>query len=43
MNIVLLEIGRRLSARRKQMNMTQDALAEKANVTAQTISYAELG
>ena len=43
MNIVLLEIGHRLSARRKQMNMTQDALAEKANVTAQTISYAELG
>lgn len=43
MNIMLLEIGHRLSVRRKQMKMTQDELAEKANVTAQTISYAELG
>ncbi len=43
MNTMLLEIGQRLSARRKQMDMTQEKLAEQANVTAQTISYAELG
>lgn len=43
MNNTLLEIGQRLSARRKQLNMTQEKLAEQANVTAQTISYAELG
>lgn len=29
--------------RRKQKNLTQEALAEKANVTPQTISTAELG
>ena len=39
----LLDMGHRLYARRKKMGMTQDMLAEKAAVTAQTISYAELG
>ncbi len=43
MSAPLLEIGLRLSARRKQLGMTQEKLAEQANVTAQTISYAELG
>jgi len=43
MNAILTEIGQRLSARRKQLGMTQEKLAEQANVTAQTISYAELG
>lgn len=43
MENTLVEIGQRLSARRKQLNMTQEILAEQANVTAQTISYAELG
>lgn len=43
MDNTLLEVGRRLCARRKKMGLTQDALAEKASVTAQTISYAELG
>jgi len=43
MSATLLEIGQRLSARRKQLGMTQEELAEQANVTAQTISYAELG
>jgi len=38
-----MEIGQRLSARRKQLGMTQEKLAEQAHVTAQTISYAELG
>lgn len=43
MDNTLLEMGHRLCARRKKMGLTQDALAEKAAVTAQTISYAELG
>jgi len=43
MNHTLEEIGQRLSARRKQLNMTQEMLADQAEVTAQTISYAELG
>ena len=43
MDISLRQIGERLCARRQQMDMTQEQLAEKANVTAQTISYAELG
>lgn len=43
MDTILLEIGQRLSARRKQLDMTQEKLAEQANVTAQTISYVELG
>jgi len=43
MSATLQEIGQRLSARRKQLGMTQEILAEQANVTAQTISYAELG
>ncbi len=43
MNISLQQIGQRLCARRLQMNMTQEELAERANVTSQTISFAELG
>ena len=43
MDISLQQIGERLCARRQQMNMTQEQLAERANVTSQTISYAELG
>lgn len=43
MDISLRQIGERLCARRQQMDMTQEQLAEKADVTAQTISYAELG
>jgi len=43
MNQTLVEIGQRLLVRRKQLNMTQEMLAEQAGVTAQTISYAELG
>ena len=39
----LLEIGHRLCTQRKKKGLTQDALAEKANVSAQTISHAELG
>lgn len=43
MSELLLQIGKRILDRRKQLRMTQDELAEKANITAQTISYAELG
>jgi len=43
MYISLQQIGQRLYSRRLQMNMTQEELAELANVTAQTISFAELG
>lgn len=43
MDITLQQVGRRLYGRRKQLRMTQDELAEQADVTAQTISTAELG
>ena len=43
MSATIQQIGKRLCARRNQMNLTQEQLAERANVTAQTISYAELG
>lgn len=43
MDDLLKEMGKRIHDRRKQMNLTQEALAEKANVTPQTISTAELG
>ncbi len=43
MSTTIQQIGKRLCARRNQMNLTQEQLAERANVTAQTISYAELG
>ncbi len=43
MDQTLEKIGKRLYQRRKQVGMTQEALAEQANITAQTISTAELG
>lgn len=43
MNNLLLQIGKRILDRRKQLRMTQDELAEKADITAQTVSSAELG
>lgn len=39
----LLDIGRRITERRKQMGLTQEALAEKGNMTTQFVSYAEAG
>lgn len=38
-----VEMGRRIAARRKQMGMTQEELAEKGDMTTQFVSYAELG
>lgn len=43
MNNILQQMGSRIYERRKQMRLTQGQLAEKAGVTAQTISTAELG
>ncbi len=39
----LLEVGQRIIDRRKSLGLTQEALAEKADVTTQFISYAESG
>ena len=41
--IILQEIGKRIFDRRKQLGLTQEALAEKAEVTTQFVSYAESG
>ncbi|WP_326975276.1 helix-turn-helix domain-containing protein [Caproicibacter sp. BJN0012] len=43
MDILLTQIGKRILERRKQMRFTQEELSEKAGITPQTISYAELG
>ena len=41
--LCLMEIGQRIIERRKKLGLTQEALAEKADVTAQFVSYAEAG
>ena len=41
--LCLKEIGQRMIERRKKLGLTQEALAEKADVTAQFVSYAEAG
>lgn len=43
MNELLAGIGHRISSARKSKKMTQEALAELADVSDQTISSAELG
>lgn len=43
MDELLKQIGKRIYDRRKQLRLTQDELAEQANITSQTISAAELG
>lgn len=40
---LLKAMGERLLLRRKQLRLTQEEVAEKADVTAQMISTAELG
>ena len=40
---ILLEMGKRIAARRKELKMTQETLAEKVGVSLQTISCVELG
>ena len=41
--LCLKDIGQRIIERRKKLGMTQEALAEKADLTAQFVSYAEAG
>ena len=42
-DLCLQAIGQRIMERRKKLGLTQEALAEKADVTAQFVSYAEAG
>lgn len=42
-DICLLEIGSRITDRRKNLGWTQEELAEKADLTPQFVSYAESG
>ena len=42
-DLYLKEIGQRIAERRKQLGLTQEALAEKGELTTQFISYAEAG
>ncbi len=39
----LIKIGNRIAERRKQLGLTQEALAEKGDMTPQFVSYAEAG
>ncbi|MGM9639960.1 MAG: helix-turn-helix domain-containing protein [Faecousia sp.] len=41
--LCLQEIGQRIMTRRKKLGLTQEALAEKGDVTTQFVSYAEAG
>lgn len=41
--LFLREIGQRITERRKQLGLTQEALAEKGDMTPQFVSYAESG
>lgn len=41
--LCLQEIGKRIMERRKKLELTQEALAEKGDVTTQFVSYAESG
>lgn len=43
MDDLLHQIGKRIFDRRKQLRLTQDELAERAGITPQTVSSAELG
>jgi len=43
MEHLLTDMGLRIQELRKQRNMTQETLAERAGMTSQTISTAELG
>lgn len=43
MKDLLEEMGRRLTARRRQLRLTQEEVAERADITTQTVSTAETG
>ncbi len=42
-DLCLQKTGQRIIERRKKLGMTQESLAEKADVTTQFVSYAESG
>lgn len=42
-DLCLQEIGQRIIERRKKLGLTQEALAEKGDMTTQFVSYAETG
>ena len=42
-DICLEEMGKRIEMRRRALGLTQEALAERADVTTQFVSYAESG
>ncbi len=41
--LYLQEMGKRIMERRKKLGLTQEALAEKSELTTQFVSYAESG
>lgn len=43
MENLLKDMGKRLAERRKQLRLTQEEVAERADLTTQTISTAETG
>ena len=43
MEDLLVQMGKRMRKRRKQLRLTQEELAEKAGITPQTVSTAEIG
>ncbi|MCI9446388.1 MAG: helix-turn-helix transcriptional regulator [Lachnospiraceae bacterium] len=43
MELYLKEMGQRMMERRKKLGLTQEALAEKSELTTQFVSYAESG
>ena len=42
-DLCLQEMGQRIVTRRKKLGLTQEALAEKGDMTTQFVSYAEAG
>lgn len=43
MKSLLEEMGRRLTARRRQLRLTQEEVADRADITTKTVSTAETG
>ncbi|MDE7204561.1 MAG: helix-turn-helix domain-containing protein [Lachnospiraceae bacterium] len=43
LELYLKEVGKRIMERRKKLELTQEALAERSDLTTQFVSYAESG
>lgn len=43
LELYLNEVGKRIMERRKKLGLTQEALAERSDLTTQFVSYAESG